>query len=260
MYHLLLSPHADDVVASCGGIIAQLVAAGVGVTIHTIFCSPVPPPYSPGAVELHKLWGDPQDAVRLRRAEDEAAAARLGVQLCHGNFAEAIYRRDPQGDWLYPEVERIFGVRHPHDEALVSELAHEIEMSFDLSNTRIYVPLGIGSHVDHRLVFEAGNSYRKAGHDVIFYEDFPYAAKQLNHAQQTASSEKLRAATVTLSEDDLLAKIEAFSYYRSQIDMLFGDNNAMLSAFIDYARSVAGRDGRFGERYWIDQQRYDRFP
>lgn len=259
MNHLILSPHADDAVASCGGLITRLVAAGDDVTIYTIFCSPVAPPYAPGAIELHKLWGDPQDVVRLRRAEDEAAAARLGANLISGDYQEAIYRRDSHGDWLYPEVDRIFGVRHPHDEALVAALAQTIETRFDVSNTRIYAPLGIGSHVDHLLVFEAANSFRKAGSDVIFYEDFPYAAMPSSNAQQLTSLEKLHAATITLRENELLARIEAFSYYRSQIDMLFGDNKEMPVTFITYARKVAGQDGRFGERYWIDQERDDPF-
>ena len=259
MNHLFLSPHADDAAASCGGLISHLVAAGARVTIHTIFCRPVAGPYAPGAIELHKLWGDPQDVVRLRSAEDEAAAARLGARLSPGDFPEAIYRRDPHGDWLYPEVDRIFGVRHSHDEALVAELVRAIEKRFDLSNMRLYAPLGIGEHVDHLLVFEAANSFRKAGRDVLFYEDFPYAARPSSNALQMTSLKNLRAATITLSEGELLAKIEAFSYYRSQIGMLFGDHKEMPVAFIEYARTVGGRDGRFGERYWIDQDRDDPF-
>ena len=259
MNHLIMSPHADDAVASCGGLIAHCLAAGEGVTVYTIFCGQASPPYSPGALELHRLWGDPRDVVRLRRAEDEAAAARLGANLCHGNFMEAIYRRNGRGDWLYPDIDQIFRARHPHDEPLVAELVESVESQFDSFESRLYVPLGIGEHVDHQLVFEAGNRFREDGKDVVFYEDFPYTARPSSHERRMAALDRLSAATVILGEDELLAKIEAFGYYRSQIDMLFGDARQMPVAFIDYARTVAGRDGRFGERYWFDEGRENPF-
>ena len=42
---------------------------------------------------------------------------------------------------------------------------------------RVYAPLGIGSHVDHQLVFNAAASLADAGWEVWLYEDIPYALR-----------------------------------------------------------------------------------
>jgi LmbE family N-acetylglucosaminyl deacetylase len=252
MDHIFFSPHADDAIACCGGTIAQLLATGKKVMIETLFCGEAVPPFSPAANELHKLWGNPKDVVRLRRAEDEAAAARLGILICFGETREATYRCDRHGNWLYSELDKIFGVRHPEDDGLVTKLIKEIRTRFSLSKTRLYFPLGIGFHVDHLIVFEVGQAFLLEGYDVVFYEDFPYAAKKSDYQQRLAALPGFKCVTIGLSERDMLAKIEAFSYYRSQIPMLFNNYPNMPVEFIEYAKAVGGSSNSFGERLWFD--------
>ncbi len=253
MDHLFVSPHADDAVACCGGTIGSLTRLGRTVVIRTLFAGPVSTPLSPAALELHGKWGNPADAVRLRRAEDAAAAARLGVRITWGETPEALYRRDAQGGYRYPTLAGIFGDRHPDDDSLGRLLAAEIREGITDHATCLIFPLGIGGHIDHLLAFEAGEALAREGRTVAFCEDFPYALNKEAHRQRLASLPPLASVLVRLSDEELLAKIEAFSYYRSQISMLFASHENMAVEFIEYARWVGGSDGALAERFWLPQ-------
>ena len=99
----LLSPHLDDAVLSCGGLIARWINRGYDVTVLTIFAGDPPPgPLSPFAQELHSRWDQADGAVASRRAEDRIACGRLGASVAHLAFPDALYRRSAAGDPLYP--------------------------------------------------------------------------------------------------------------------------------------------------------------
>src|SRR5438270_5906830 len=115
MRHLFLSPHLDDAVLSCGGTIATLVDAGDEVTVLTLFAGSAAPPYAPVADYLHELWGNPPDAVALRRAEDAAAVIRLGATPLYEDVPDAIYRKDREGRSMYERRGEVLGSPHPDD-------------------------------------------------------------------------------------------------------------------------------------------------
>jgi hypothetical protein len=64
MAHLFLSPHMDDAVLSCGGLIYQLTQAGEAVTVISVMAGDVPPdvaisPFIEEHFRRWKLWPDP---------------------------------------------------------------------------------------------------------------------------------------------------------------------------------------------------------
>ena len=270
MDHVFLSPHADDAIGSCGGMMAKLIAAGEKVSVITLFGGACPPPYARYVTGMHHLWGQPWDVERLRHAEDEAAAARLGASLVHVNDEQAaIYRRDGAGAWLYPDLQALFGMLHPADqdvrERVVARLTALVATRCDPSGKtsagrnldseqphRLYAPLGAGHHVDHLIAFAAAWQLLEFGFRVVFYEDFPYVSKKNALDSRLAQLPALTPCPVALHDEYLLAKIEAFSYYRSQIKMLFIDYASMPHEFIAYARSVGDQASHplFAERYW----------
>src|SRR3972149_1310758 len=99
-----LSPHLDDAVFSCGGLIARQSSGGDDVQVVTIFAGDPPvgelPPF---AYELHRRWGGEGSPMGLRRAEDHVACGRLGASVVHLPIPDAIYRRSAQGEALYPD-------------------------------------------------------------------------------------------------------------------------------------------------------------
>ena len=75
---IFLSPHLDDAVLSCGGMIYQLAQAGQAVQVITIFAGDPPPGLlSPFAQSLHDRW---QAGSVARRSEDIEALTLLGAE------------------------------------------------------------------------------------------------------------------------------------------------------------------------------------
>ena len=100
MRWIYLSPHLDDAVLSCGGLIWEQTHRGIPVEIWTINAGDPPPgPVSDFISVTHFLWGTgtPQETVDLRRMEDKNAASIVGAQARHLTNVDALYRRSDAG-------------------------------------------------------------------------------------------------------------------------------------------------------------------
>jgi LmbE family N-acetylglucosaminyl deacetylase len=172
--HLYLSPHLDDAIFSCGGLMAMQDARGEPVSILTVFAGD-PPDWriSPFAAELHARWGKSGPPIAVRRAEDRLAAGRIGASIVHLDFPEAIYRKSAEDDIFYPDVEAIFGPIDPQDAATVEEVASALH-TVVVEDAIIYCPLGIGGHVDHRILRQAAEMLCRP---LTYYREFPYATR-----------------------------------------------------------------------------------
>ncbi len=264
---LFLSPHLDDAVFSCAGLMLDLVRQGVPVVVATVFTE-----------------GDRMLA--RRRAEDHAAAALLGFTTMHLGHRDAPFREP--GYRTFRDL--LFG-SHAEDamtrEAVTTDLR-------ELEPGRVFAPLGVGTHVDHRLVHEV---VREAGwsDDVCFYEDRPYAyargltelrlaelgvsanaavekqtlledyrqlpfvRRYLTPGEETEECERLLlgtpaleaslTATSMLVDCDAAACQEAARSYASQYSAFCGD--AAEHALLDERHSVhCGSQASRCERYW----------
>lgn len=131
----------------------------------------------------------------LRRAEDERAAEVLGVdEVVHVGLPEAPHRG-------YDSAAALFGPVRPGD-------AVELDLpDADL----VYVPQGIGGHVDHLLVIEATRPV--ATHA---YRDLPYGLRT------TAGDGEVVVPTAR--------KLDACAAYASQLGFQFGGEGAMRDA------------------------------
>ncbi len=155
---VFVSPHLDDAVFSCGGEIARLAEEGP-VLVLNLFTRYL------GEVKLRAV------VLGEERYREEAAAAEFLGFASH-NFGEldVSFRRP-----AYRSLGNIF--RPPVREDLDDYLPALREQVFDwlagVDYERLYVPLGIGWHVDHvltHLLFEPW-----IGRDaLIHYEDAPY--------------------------------------------------------------------------------------
>ena len=216
MRWIYISPHFDDAVLSCGGLIYEQTRQGTPVEIWTV-CAGDPPPglLSPLAQVCHFQWGTQtaEETVVLRRGEDRRAAALLGAGTRHFGIPDCIYRRSPDGDLLY--TEEVFGTRHPLEAELDREIAAALEAKLRPGDTLV-CPLTIGGHLDHVLTRVA---VERLGRPLSYYADIPYL---LN------SPEALEPATVDLVSElfpvtgqGLQAWLDGIAAYQSQILMLF---------------------------------------
>src|SRR5580692_6950185 len=84
---LVMSPHLDDAVWSCGALLAYL-APRHRITVVTAFTAASPPPWSLPARRHLRAVGvsDAEALFTERRSEDRQVLARLGVEVVHLGF------------------------------------------------------------------------------------------------------------------------------------------------------------------------------
>lgn len=215
MRWIYLSPHLDDAALSAGGLIYEQTQSGIPVEIWTFMCGdPHLTEYSPFAQMLHAQWGfvDSEETVRKRRIEDETAANILGAKVLHFDFLDCIYRRDANGDWLYPEG--VFGTIRAEDADLPAQIAAAIIPRLQPDDVLV-CQLGVGSHVDHVLVRQAAELL---GRPLIYDIDMPYFLYKSDEFGDKAAGMKESTSRITAAS--LEPWIEAVVAYKSQLPSL----------------------------------------
>jgi LmbE family N-acetylglucosaminyl deacetylase len=259
--HIFLSPHLDDAVLSCGGMLHAYAQSGARVVVVTMCtANPPPGPLSLYAQSLHDRWAadagtarhpPPAEVVGTRRSEDLAALAELGVEAVHLDVLDCIYRLNPANGWpLYTSDQAIFGQLHAAELALVRRVATRLTTLLrGFGRHHLYVPLTVGNHVDHQVARRAAEV---AGGIYAFYEDYPYVAnlgdRWPNASQTTAHDRPLTPEFVRLSEANLAAKVSAIGCYTSQVGTFWADQAAMDRAVRQFATHTGGDAP--AERVW----------
>lgn len=201
------------------------------------------------------------DDSAIRRAEDERFAWFMEVALVDLGLPDASFRG-------YADEDELLGPPRTDDEAPVALLRREI---LRLEPQQVYVPLGIGGHVDHVLCRDAAlailgepRGWVMPGPDLAgllsFYEDFPYAWWHDFHGQADlpAAMSDLPVGTALEARyadisDVLERKAAGVAVYGTQVPRLFGDEQRMFDDVAGYARRVAFAGGvgtGSAERYW----------
>lgn len=214
MRWIYLSPHLDDAVLSAGGLIYEQARSGIPVEIWTLMCGYAPEEaVSPFAQLLHAQWGfsSAEETTRMRREEDKQAAAILGTSIHHFDFLDCIYRRAPDGEWLYWEV---FTQPRPEDAELPSQIAQEISRHLQPDDVLV-CQLSVGSHVDHILVRQGAELL---GRSLRYDIDVPYIFYKPE--ELTQKSVGMEESLHSVSEAGLHAWKEAAVTYKSQLSGL----------------------------------------
>lgn len=255
--HLFISPHFDDAVLSCGGTIHQLTQRGETVTIITVMAGglPDPLPDTPIIRDLHTRWQAGHDPIAARREEDIAAAERLGAAVRHLDIGDCVYRT-VDGSALYPSEESLFGEIQPDDPAISALEKMSLPNSAPLT---VYIPLGVGHHVDHQIVRNWGLGLLdgEPAYEIRFYEEYPYTKDQQAIGEALAFfARPLVQQDTQLTAADITAKIEAVGCYTSQIST-FWDNIAAMARDIQ-TNMAHDQDGNPVERCRIAPPVYSR--
>jgi LmbE family N-acetylglucosaminyl deacetylase len=202
------------------------------------------------------------DVMARRRVEDERFAYFAEAGIVFLDLPDAVFRG-------YEGDEQLLGTPRADDRAPYEALRAEIAR---LEPQKVYLPLGVGGHVDHQLCRDVGiallaepRKWVMPGPDyagiVAFYEDFPYAwwneFARLDDLGPDALRDLPDDVTIYPSfvevGDQLERKITGISLYESQISRLFDNDRAMAGAVRKYAHAL----GRIGdvdgpaERYWV---------
>jgi len=222
MRWIVVSPHFDDAVLSCGGLIWDAAKTGVPVQIWTVCAGyPDPGPLSDLALRIHAQWGtsDTRGTVDLRRAEDRAAAAQVGAAVRHLSTPDCIYRTDSSGAYLY--TDDVFDPPHPADADLPEIIAQELAAALEPDDV-LFCPLTVGHHVDHVLTRAAVERLHRP---VAYYADIPYLFR--SPEELSLASGSLKGPLRPVSAKGLAAWQRGVAAYSSQRRMLFGNEAEM---------------------------------
>ncbi len=233
MHWIYLSPHIDDAVLSCGGLIYEQTRAGDTVQVWTFFTADPPPGplLSQFAQELHERWGGGRQAYALRRAEDVQACALLGAKACHFDLPECIYRRLPDGEPVIHQRDDLWRPHHPGEQPLVEQVAAILRREAP-GAARLVSPLTAGGHVDHRIVRAAAEAARL---DLFYYADYPYAAQPefgVRLSDWIGPDWQMYARPV--SPDGLAAWQAAAEAYRSQLSSFWSSVDELRQSLADF--------------------------
>ena len=251
--HVYLSPHLDDAVLSCGGMIHHQTQAGEAVTVVTLCAGwPASGPTTTFAESLHARWRiSAAQAVSARQAEDRAALQVLNAKGQPLDIPDCIYRFDPaNGQALYASEEALWGEVHPAEAGLIQQATGALQAILSqFPAGRLYVPLTLGHHVDHQLARRAAE---QTGRVWAYYEDYPYAdraARLAPHSKVTGDETSgLTPHRIFLTDADLRAKGRAVAAYASQISTFWSSPAEMEASLRAYAAHVGG--GQWAETLW----------
>jgi len=239
---IFVSPHLDDAVLSCGGGIARLVRARVPVTVVTVVTADqaLGTPLSSLARRNHASWAVGDQPFEVRRAEDLAALQLLGADAEHLAMLDAMYRRSPSGAPLYADS---LSAPAPDDVGRFLPQLESALRAWGLAarpEASVFCPTGTGGHVDHALTRQAVERIVKPD-SIVHYEEYPYVSRPNASATTDRGSENSPAHTLTLSPEELQARIDAIACYVSQLRGLFPSQSERLSEIAAARIPVVGR-------------------
>jgi LmbE family N-acetylglucosaminyl deacetylase len=237
MRWVYISPHFDDAVLSCGGLIWEQTHSGIPVEVWTVMAGDPPTgPVSDLIARVHFEWntGTPQETVALRRIEDRNAARHVGANVRHLKVVDALYRRTNTGNLLY--TQDVLGAIpvHPRDAGLVEEVTHQIAENLSQHDT-IVCPLGLGNHVDHIITRQAVEALHRP---TWYYADVPYVLR--NADSLAPATMALKGKTFFISSQGLAAWQKGIAAYASQMSTLFDGVQDMRAKIKNYQLSRNG--------------------
>jgi LmbE family N-acetylglucosaminyl deacetylase len=148
---LVISPHWDDAVLGCWG----LLASERQLNVVNLFAG-IPRGGRAGIWEAVMGVDDPAQRASGRMDEDALALARADRKPVNLPLLDDQYRRQMRSP--SPGLEDL-------DRAVTDEVQ---------SASRVYVPAGIGSHPDHLLARRYGRMLLSGGMPVTLYAELPY--------------------------------------------------------------------------------------
>jgi LmbE family N-acetylglucosaminyl deacetylase len=227
---IFISPHLDDAVLSCGGLLSFL-AGKTSVSVVTLFTEAGPPPHTLSGREFLRQChvGNAERLFAGRKKEDRSVLEGMGIEAIHLGFPDALWRRIEQPRWwrrgfapLLPELIHRYptyrfhvasGRISPKDEDLLRSVRKELK-SLRLQNesAMIFGPLALGNHVDHVITRDM---VRELSGPVMLWEDFPY---NLTFHVEESSSKYEKFFTW---EEGIEKKKDLIFGYRTQATTMF---------------------------------------
>lgn len=211
---MVVSPHFDDVPLSLGqSLLTGALAEATAVRVKVVFGR------TNWSVKLYPTRRRAPLVTGWRRAEEALAARRFGYRVDVAPLEEVILRTGST------DPESFRGEADPRDDALFEPVLRRLRQWRE-EGDELWVPAGLGGHLDHRIVAMAAARVVADGDGsvpIAFYEDRPYASF-LDGAEIAG---QLGALGLRLESVDVSGPIDPSTQaavrrcYRSQMDDYF---------------------------------------
>lgn len=224
---IFISPHLDDAIFSCGGLIDILYKKGKNISIVNIFTKASKKPYTISIKKfLHSCgYSDADKLYKDRIKEDKAVAKLVNAKVLNLNFTDALWRRK-DSNWPIPEFNYVYpifrlsiarGLISRYDTSLIKEIENKLlNLINENKKTVILCPSGIGNHTDHLITRNIVNKIFK---NVIFWEDYPYS-KTNTVDKHFLTNNNVEAKLFKFKATD---KDRLVNAYKSQLNAIFGN-------------------------------------
>lgn len=201
---IIVSPHPDDAVFSLGGFMIsnnhyQLTI----INVFTVSCYTV------------TGFGNPESITAARMKEERKVSKRLNVKSINLGFRDASLRAPYtcEADYLNPILDVRYDASWPMIDVTVRTAAASNDYEF------LLFPLGLGHHVDHRILFEIGKNLLYQGYPVLFYEDGSYdVTRDVKAISAYVAEADLELRRYALGPLNLKEKLGYVKMYRTQVD------------------------------------------
>lgn len=223
---VFFSPHLDDIVFSCGGLVLKSIGQKKKVLIITVFSGIGKQFTSKSGKDFIYASGyhTPSELFEQRKLEDHQASKLIGFDYLHLDYPDAIFRDTNMlffRSLLYPHGP--FTALHKkdiHTERQILLSIKEIIKSIKKESTYYYFPLGIGGHVDHILLNQISRDLQI--YNKYYYEEFPYIISAYPPINQALNWERYDTTIIKLNRMEVKQKLMAMEAYTSQIKSTFG--------------------------------------
>jgi len=146
----VLEPHPDDLALSIGGFILNKLKEG-----YEVYC--ITPFSKEGAI------------TEKRRLENRRALESCGIKI---TFLDIPVSKKRGYKLHYDNIKK-------KDLDLLEKLSKDIKgIIDDINPSLILCPLGVGNHIDHKILFKICNEKLRKKRKILFYEELPYANRR----------------------------------------------------------------------------------
>lgn len=248
-----MSPHLDDAILSCGTYIYKSIKNKTKVLIATVFSGLLDAQYlSPLAKWFHGLCDLDDFAMKTRCIEDINACSFLKANNIHFDLHECLYRLKVDGSPKYIHEQDIYSADITLEMDTVNEVISTFLKSINLNDyDEIYIPLGIGRHIDHLILRVAVetivNEYYQST-IVKYYEDIPYVCSNKDVNWEMELTKSLRPYYYIINKEEFEIYIKTISMYKSQTCMIWKDNREMVQQLKRYFYNY--KIGKLAGKIW----------
>lgn len=216
---IFVSPHLDDAVLSCGGLICKSINDNKKVLVVTVFTK-----------------SDKNNQVEFKKRINEDMEA-LNVLGCNGlnlNFLEGSFR------YKKCDYKSLLNKNELYENLLIKKIGKEINKLIKLKlkpEGCLYFPMSVGGHIDHKIIRKIGENIKEK-YKISFWEDFPYCLYIRPPNCLFDLQKKFVLNEIINILDFVEYKKNGIECYKTQIKLLFRRKPMFLSTRENYYKAI----------------------